>query len=108
MLIVSARVQVYLKPYKLERNNEVEIIAIISGVVIILSSLVYSEEDKVNVLNSAVLIVTILINLVFLLKWVYMLCHHYEDKNKAAKIVRIFAGLGLLDSVYYGFSLNDM
>ena len=44
MLIITGRIQMYIKPYKDNEYNKVEFIAIFSGTLIILSNLVYLEE----------------------------------------------------------------
>jgi len=73
VLIVTARIQLYLEPYTNSRNNEVELLAILSGVVTILSTLIYTEEEKVDSIHRLVLALTIYLNLIFFTKWLYLL-----------------------------------
>jgi len=72
VLIISGRIQLRLKPYKEESNNEVELLAINTGTIAILSTLVYSEEEGAEVFHYFAFLVMIFVNLVFLSKWVYL------------------------------------
>ena len=63
-----------VKPYKSDENNNVELFAVISGVTTILSNLIYEEDKEVIIINNFVLIVTILINIIFVMKWIHSLC----------------------------------
>ena len=73
VLITSGRIQMHLKPYKNNENNQVEFIAMTSGVVIILGTLIFTEEKKVDFIQTAVLIFTIIINAIFFIKWIQLL-----------------------------------
>jgi len=73
VLIVTARVQHRIKPYKNSKNNQVEILAITAGIVTILSNLIYTEEQKVNSIRQFVLFITVILNIIFLSKWVHLL-----------------------------------
>ena len=89
VLVITGRIQLRLKPYKEESNNEVEILAITAGVITILSNLVYAEEEEVHFVNHFVLVVTIFFNLVFLFKWILLMAMIFEDKSRIAKVVSV-------------------
>jgi len=73
VLIVSSRLEFYLKPYKREENTKVEILAIMAGVVTMNSGLVYSQDDTISFLNIVVLVFVIVFNLFFVIEWTYLL-----------------------------------
>ena len=76
VLVVIWRIQKHLKPYKDNRNNEIEIIGINTAVVTLLCSLAYNQndEDSQEFLNNMLLAVMILLNVYFVLSWTYSLC----------------------------------
>ena len=88
VLIVTGRFQMSLKPYKRDEFNDIEFLAVIAGIVIILSSLIYNEEEKVTYVNNFVFLATIILNIIFITKWIQLLWQLYEKKYKIAKIVR--------------------
>ena len=89
ILIISVRLQISLKPYKSEENNHAEFLAIISGVVTIISGFVYIRDDQVDSLNYIVLVAVLFLNAFFILKWLSLLLGNYEDKSKALKSVSL-------------------
>jgi len=76
VLVTIWRIQHHLKPYKDNRNNEIEIIGINTAVVTLLCSLAYNQddEDTQEFLNNLLLAVMILLNVYFILNWLYLLC----------------------------------
>jgi len=87
ILFSTGRIQMALKPYKNNENNKVEFLAILAGVFTILSSLIFSSEEKVKAINTIVLVFMIIFNLNFLSQWLYLLIQIYEDKYRIASIV---------------------
>jgi len=79
--------QLYLKPYKNENNNQAEFLAIVSGVVTILSGLVFTEDEQNNALNNVILIAAIILNIMFCIKWTSLILKIYEKKSKFIKTV---------------------
>ena len=84
-LIITGRLQLQLKPYKNNDNNKIEFLAIVAGVVTILSSFIFTEKQKVNTLNNTIVIFVIMLNIIFILQWVYLLSRIF--KTKFAQIV---------------------
>lgn len=73
ILLATFRIQVYLKPYKDIRNNEIEILGLLSGTLTLFSGLVFTSDFKqTEVLNALILIVVLSINLKFILQWSYL------------------------------------
>ena len=89
VLIATARIQMILEPYKDERNNDIELLAVSSGIVTILANLIYTESDKVDTLNLVTLLIIITINMVFLLNWALLFTQQFEDKSKVSLYVRL-------------------
>ena len=75
LLYLTIRLQFYLKPYKEEYNNKLEILALTAGLVTLLSTVIFISDESVGFINLCLLIFIILINAKFLLEWVYRLLH---------------------------------
>ena len=74
ILLITFRIQVYLNPYKRNEYNDIEIIALLTGSLTILSGLIFtSDEDQNTILNGFTLIAVIVFNATFILKWLYLL-----------------------------------
>mmetsp|Transcript_24815 Transcript_24815/g.22033 ORF Transcript_24815/g.22033 Transcript_24815/m.22033 type:complete len:165 (-) Transcript_24815:37-531(-) len=76
------RLQLKLKPYKDILHNKTEISGTIAGIMTIGSGILFSEKDKVNTLNVFILVVVIIANIMFFIRWFYLLFRSYKDKNK--------------------------
>lgn len=73
VLIVSFRIQVYLKPYKDPKNNDIEIAGLLAGALTLFSSIIFTREDgQVQGINAIILIVIFLINFKFMVQWTYL------------------------------------
>jgi len=89
VLIGTGRFQYNLKPYKIEDNNNVEMLAIVTGVFTVLSSLIYGEDEGVGFIENFVLFFTIILNIIFVLQWIRLFSQMYVKKNMLAKMVNI-------------------
>ena len=93
ILIVSARIQIKLKPYRKHQNNEVELLAIVAGVITMLCGFMFSQTETVGFINIVFLILIIIINIKFLLEWIYLMIecnrHKYNILNKVRLIKHI-------------------
>ena len=70
LLIITWRLQSYLKPYKSKEKNEIEMLGINVGIVTLLWGLIFSEDDGNNAnLNLIALSVLVFLNVVFILRW---------------------------------------
>ena len=73
VLWITFRIQIYLSPYKEDRNNNIEILAILAGTLTLYSGLVFTSEDKQNSFINAIILAFVMIyNLVFIFKWAYL------------------------------------
>ena len=89
ILILTWRVQNELKPYKDEKNNELEMIGIAAGIVSLCANLAYNLDSTqtINLLDLTVLILSLWINSKFILEWVYLLTITLSQKHKFVRIV---------------------
>jgi hypothetical protein len=87
LLYLTIRLQLHLKPYKEEGNNKIEILALTAGLVTLLSSIVFISEKSVGFIDICLLIFIILINLKFILEWLYRLFQCVSKKSKLFQTV---------------------
>jgi len=87
VLLITGRVQLHLKPYKKEDNNQAEFLAIVAGFVTVLSGMIFQEEDQVGSLNTIIYILAISLNTLFVLKWISMVLKMFEEKSNAIRKV---------------------
>jgi uncharacterized membrane protein len=73
LLYLTIRLQIYLKPYKDEENNKIEILALTAGLTTLLSSIIFISEDSVSFINFGILIMIIIVNMKFILEWTYQI-----------------------------------
>ena len=86
ILVLTFRIQIFLKPYKNDKNNNAEILAILAGTLTISLGLLYtSGEDQQKFLNFILLLFTIMFNITFILRWSYLLIACMSDKYKFFK-----------------------
>ena len=83
ILIATFRIQIHLSPYKNNEYNNIEILALLTGSLTILSGLIFtSDEDQNTILNGLTLIAVVMFNIIFIIKWLYfiVLClsEHYK------------------------------
>lgn len=72
MLMVTARIEVWLKPYKNHEHFKAEFLAIMAGMSTISAALIYSQDEQNDGLNALVFVVIILLNLKFLVEWMFL------------------------------------
>lgn len=73
ILVITIRLQLFLKPYKDPLNNKVEIYALIAGTVTLFSGVIFYRENNQNQsLNLIILIFIFLVNVKFIVEWFYL------------------------------------
>ena len=88
--MISIRIQIHLKPYKQEANNQLEMAALVAGMVTLMAGLVFMEDDRVGYLNTSSLIFIFFANLYFLSKWgliVFKVAYASYKQRKVSRIV---------------------
>ncbi|CAI2372838.1 unnamed protein product [Moneuplotes crassus] len=94
LLIVSSRIQLWLKPYKYDKNNEIEYLEILCGAFVGMAGYVFTMDNQVEGLNALTVLFVIAINFVFILHWLYLLCFNYQEKHCILSLLsRIFGCL---------------
>ena len=83
ILLATFRLQISLSPYKNSEYNNIEILALLTGSLTILSGLIFtSDEDQNTILNMFVLVIVIKFNITFILKWSYLLIQCLSEQYK--------------------------
>ena len=92
-MIILLRIQIHLKPYKLEQNNQIEILATIVGSITLFTSILFTEEiETIAWFNIIAVIILFSSNVYFLLQWSYLVLRSLKFKNKVlSKIVSLIA-----------------
>ena len=81
VLLLTARAQIQLNPYKYKENNEVEILAIAAGMVTTLSGLIYNSDDQVNSLNYLIISIVVVLNTLFVFKWIVLFLEYKKVRK---------------------------
>lgn len=87
VIISSARIQVFLQPYRDPENNKIELYAITAGLVTLISSLIFSQDVSVSTLDILVMIVVFVMNSIFILEWTYKMLVSARSKHKVLQLV---------------------
>ncbi|CAI2361915.1 unnamed protein product [Moneuplotes crassus] len=87
ILLLSARLQIKIKPYKNFENNKIEFLSSMGVVSTVVGALVYSRYVQHDILNSVVFISIVMINFKFLIEWLFRLMQIYQEKNKYARLL---------------------
>ncbi|CAI2368933.1 unnamed protein product [Moneuplotes crassus] len=92
LLIISSRIQLWLKPYKYDENNEIEYLEISCGAVVIMAAYVYTMEAQIEALNILTVSLVVVINFVFILRCCYLMCYSYQEKHRILFLLSRFFG----------------
>lgn len=87
VLLLFTRLNGFLRPYKEETFNSLEIMSYNSGIIILISGLIYSQDEEVSVLNLIFMIIALVVNAYFVLSWAYQLLNLYKSQSKFVKAV---------------------
>lgn len=104
VLIILFRVQQNLHPYRLEENNQIEILAIITGMVSLFGAVVFfdniggTDVEDVEFLQTFSLMVILLINIYFVLRWVHIFLYSFKSKNALLSVTRKILGYSLFQN----------
>ena len=105
LLVILIRVQIKLKPYKDELNNELEIESMITGTATLFWGVLFTSDDnRYAIIVLVVLIVLILINIKFLLHWWFWISFTFIGKYKLCHSIFNILGTSML-SLHNFFSV---
>ena len=80
----------FLNPYKLKVNNEVENASVVAiGFTLYGGLLFFKGQDKVSFIEAFAFILIIAINSVYIMFWVYLMSKTYEHHAVAKKLVEL-------------------
>ncbi|CAI2368076.1 unnamed protein product [Moneuplotes crassus] len=85
VLLLTARIQIKIKPYKNFENNKIEFLSTMGGATLTMGALVYSRHEQHDVLNGFVFLSIAIVNCKFLIEWLILLMQLYQGKNKFAQ-----------------------
>ena len=73
ILVITIRIQIRLKPYKDQQNDEIEVLAISVGCFTLFSAIIFSyDEYSLGWFDSILFISIVVLNITFTLKWSYL------------------------------------
>ena len=73
LLVITIRVQVLLKPYANQENNDIEVLSVSVGCFTLLSAIIFSYNGhNLEWFNSMLFLSIVVINIIFLSKWSYL------------------------------------
>ena len=90
VIFVTARIQISIKPYKDPDNNKLELLAMVSGLVTLLSTFIFSEEDSISFLQIFFIIIVFIFNSIFILEWIYKMILSRNSQHPLFKMVSCF------------------
>ena len=89
-IIVLIRLQMYLKPYILNVNNEVENASMIAVGFTMYGGLLFMKgQSQVSIIEVFVFILIIVISTVYIMFWVYLMANTYSRHEVAKKLVSL-------------------
>ncbi|CAI2362130.1 unnamed protein product [Moneuplotes crassus] len=95
ILFITSRVQISLKPYKEEKHNKIEVLAINACIMTILSDLTFSESAKVESLDTCELLLALIAHSIFVGHWISLLSRSFGEKSKFARTI-----FGILECLF--------
>jgi hypothetical protein len=100
ILVGLFRVQQHLHPYKLEENNQIEMLAIITGMVTLFGALLFidavEDEEDVEGIQLFALVAIIFVNIYFILRWFHVFLYSFSSKNVVLTVSRKILGMALM------------
>ena len=97
ILVVLIHVQIKIDPYEDKKHNHIEIKAVIAGTMALFCGIVFnqnSSEQENPTIIMLIMAFLIIINLVFLIEWLYLFIKTFNIKNaKVQLLLQILASL---------------
>ena len=94
LLIIIVRIQIRKDPYKFKVNNQIEVMSIIAGMLILYCGIIFEEgqDHDYSLFDSAAMFILILSNGVFVTQWLYYFLVSFNFKNKRLKMFVMIYG----------------
>lgn len=93
LLMMIIRIQIRLKPYKLESNNRIELRGVVAGTIIIYCGILFevSADENYIIFETLALSLLLYFNISFIMDWIYNMLVSVKSENKHIKtIVHLF------------------
>jgi hypothetical protein len=98
ILVILFRIQQHIHPYKMEENNQIEMLAVITGTVTLFGAVMFIDEteEDVEFLKLYSLVVILLSNFYFILRWIHLFLYTFKSQNPMFLSVRKMLGVVLI------------
>ena len=96
ILISIARIQMTVKPYKIEVNNKIEVMSIIAGMLILYCGIIFEEgqDHDYPLFDSLALLILVVSNAMFVTQWLYYFLISIKFKNQnMRKFIKIYGSI---------------
>ena len=96
LLFAVARIQLIMNPYKLKENNDIEVMSIITGMLILYCGIIFEEGQDYNypLFDFIAVIILVVFNSIFLTQWMYYFLESINFKNEnLKKLVQMYGTL---------------
>ena len=96
LLFAVARIQLMMNPYKLKENNDIEVMSIIAGLLILYCGIIFEEGQDYNypLFDFIAVIILVVFNSIFLTQWMYYFLESINFKNEnLKKLVQMYGTL---------------
>ena len=101
MIVILARVQIKLNPYKLAANNELELMALAAILCTLMSGTVFASDDPSIGFRIVASILLFISNFRFILNWLYLFLKSFNiSKPWVQKILATFGWLLMRKQTY--------
>ena len=86
IILIILRIQIRLHPYKDEKNNKIEILGTIAGMITLFWSILFIESDEnIEFFKIFIAVIMFITNILFILHWTYLLIISWNIKNQTFK-----------------------
>lgn len=113
LLTIMFRIQIRVKPYRIEANNQIEILAVLSGMVTIFWAVLFIDQIEGNEVKSVTflklfsLVVIFLVNAYFILRWIHIFLYSFDSSNSTFVISRRIFGYLLFHNLDEEFKYGE-
>lgn len=98
VLVLLFRLQHKIQPYKLQENNLLEMLAIITGMITLFGGILFLDdsEDSVPGLQLFALVIIVFTNIYFIFRWLHLLLYSFRSQHPILLVTRRILGYALL------------
>ena len=87
LLFLISRIQLMMSPYKLKENNDIEVMSIIAGMLVLYCGIIFEEGQTYDYpkFDSVAMFILIIYNVMFLAHWVYFFLESFNFTNETLR-----------------------